>query len=78
MENHPKPRFSARNAAGCIATFMSKFCDKMSYAFSSLAAGGVDDDATLRANREGYGHIQLRPRRLRDATFMVGICQAKT
>ena len=27
---------------------------------------GVDDDATLRANREGFGHIQLRPRRLRD------------
>jgi 4-hydroxymandelate oxidase len=31
-------------------------------------ASGVDDDATLRANREGYSHIQLRPRRLRDAT----------
>src|SRR5262249_12747975 len=29
---------------------------------------GVDDDATLRANREGYKHVQLRPRRLRDAT----------
>ena len=29
---------------------------------------GVDDDATLRANREGYSHVQLRPRRLRDAT----------
>jgi isopentenyl diphosphate isomerase/L-lactate dehydrogenase-like FMN-dependent dehydrogenase len=29
---------------------------------------GVDDDATLRANRDGYGHVQLRPRRLRDAT----------
>ncbi|HLX42043.1 MAG TPA: alpha-hydroxy acid oxidase [Bryobacteraceae bacterium] len=29
---------------------------------------GVDDDLTLRANREGYRHIQLRPRRLRDAT----------
>jgi isopentenyl diphosphate isomerase/L-lactate dehydrogenase-like FMN-dependent dehydrogenase len=28
----------------------------------------VDDDATLRANREGYQHVQLRPRRLRDAT----------
>jgi isopentenyl diphosphate isomerase/L-lactate dehydrogenase-like FMN-dependent dehydrogenase len=27
---------------------------------------GVDDDATLRANREGFNHIQLRPRRLRD------------
>jgi isopentenyl diphosphate isomerase/L-lactate dehydrogenase-like FMN-dependent dehydrogenase len=29
---------------------------------------GVDDDATLRANLEGYKHVQLRPRRLRDAT----------
>jgi 4-hydroxymandelate oxidase len=29
---------------------------------------GVDDDATLRANREGYQHVQLRPRRLHDAT----------
>jgi 4-hydroxymandelate oxidase len=31
-------------------------------------AGGVDDDATIRANREGFQHIQLRPRRLCDAT----------
>jgi isopentenyl diphosphate isomerase/L-lactate dehydrogenase-like FMN-dependent dehydrogenase len=31
-------------------------------------ASGVDDDATLRANREGFKHVQLRPRRLRDAT----------
>jgi 4-hydroxymandelate oxidase len=31
-------------------------------------ASGVDDDATIRANREGYSHVQLRPRRLRDAT----------
>ena len=29
---------------------------------------GVDDDLTIRANREGYRHVQLRPRRLRDAT----------
>ena len=29
---------------------------------------GVDDDGTLRANCEGYKHVQLRPRRLRDAT----------
>jgi 4-hydroxymandelate oxidase len=28
---------------------------------------GVDDDATQRANREGYQQVQLRPRRLRDA-----------
>jgi 4-hydroxymandelate oxidase len=31
-------------------------------------SSGVDDDATLRANRDGYSHVQLRPRRLRDAT----------
>jgi 4-hydroxymandelate oxidase len=31
-------------------------------------ASGVDDDVTLRANREAYKHIELRPRRLRDAT----------
>jgi 4-hydroxymandelate oxidase len=31
-------------------------------------ASGVDNDVTLRANREGYTHVQLRPRRLRDAT----------
>ncbi len=31
-------------------------------------ASGVDDDRTLRANHDGYLHIQLRPRRLRDAT----------
>src|ERR1700693_2415476 len=29
---------------------------------------GVDDDATIRANREGFKHVQLRPRRLFDAT----------
>ena len=29
---------------------------------------GVDDDATLHANREGFEHAQLRPRRLRDTT----------
>src|SRR5687768_12770657 len=27
---------------------------------------GVDDDATIRANREGYGRVQLRVRRLVD------------
>ena len=29
---------------------------------------GVDDDATLRANLEGFSHYQLRPRRLVDTT----------
>jgi 4-hydroxymandelate oxidase len=30
-------------------------------------SSGVDDDGTLHANREGYQHVRLRPRRLRDA-----------
>jgi len=29
-------------------------------------ASGVDDDATIRANREAFSHVQLRPRRLHD------------
>jgi len=31
-------------------------------------ATGVDDDATLKANLEGFSHYQLRPRRLVDST----------
>ena len=31
-------------------------------------ATGVDDDATVRANREGYSHIQIRARRLVDVS----------
>jgi isopentenyl diphosphate isomerase/L-lactate dehydrogenase-like FMN-dependent dehydrogenase len=31
-------------------------------------SSGVDGDETLRANREGFKHVELRPRRLRDAT----------
>src|SRR5258708_10385517 len=31
-------------------------------------ATGVDDDATVRANHDGYSHIQIRSRRLVDVT----------
>jgi 4-hydroxymandelate oxidase len=41
---------------------------KVQPAHWAYMASGVDDDATLRANREGFKHVQLRPRRLRDAT----------
>jgi isopentenyl diphosphate isomerase/L-lactate dehydrogenase-like FMN-dependent dehydrogenase len=34
----------------------------------SYIQSGVDDDLTLRANRDAYRHIQLRPSRLHDAT----------
>src|SRR6202051_2426427 len=33
-------------------------------------ATGVDDDATLRANREGFKKFQLRPRRLVDVSHI--------
>ncbi len=32
----------------------------------SYTVSGVDNDGTLRANREGFRHVQLRPRFLRD------------
>src|SRR5262245_460329 len=41
---------------------------KVSQAHWAYMASGVDDDGTLRANREIFKHVQLRPRRLRDAT----------
>ncbi|HVZ60598.1 MAG TPA: alpha-hydroxy acid oxidase [Terriglobales bacterium] len=31
-------------------------------------ASGVDDDGTIRANRDGFQHLVLKPRRLRDPT----------
>src|SRR5258705_13329801 len=31
-------------------------------------ASGIDDEATLRANREGFAKFQLRPRRLVDVS----------
>lgn len=41
---------------------------KVQQAHWAYMASGVDDDATLRANRDGFKHVELRPRRLRDAT----------
>ena len=35
---------------------------------SATLASGVDDDLTVRANREGFQHIQLRARRLLDVS----------
>jgi 4-hydroxymandelate oxidase len=43
---------------------------KVSQAHWAYMASGVDDDATLRANREIFKHVQLRPRRLHDATLV--------
>jgi isopentenyl diphosphate isomerase/L-lactate dehydrogenase-like FMN-dependent dehydrogenase len=43
---------------------------KVSTGHWAYMASGVDDDATLRANREIFKRVQLRPRRLHDATLV--------
>ena len=43
---------------------------KVSQGHWAYMASGVDDDATLRANRDIFKHVQLRPRRLHDATLV--------
>src|SRR5882672_7097143 len=35
-------------------------------------ASGIDDEVTLRANREGFLKFQLRPRRLNDVSKRIG------
>ena len=40
--------------------------DKLPPAHFGYMATGVDDDATLRANRDGFSKFQIRPRRLVD------------
>jgi isopentenyl diphosphate isomerase/L-lactate dehydrogenase-like FMN-dependent dehydrogenase len=40
--------------------------DKLPAAHFGYLTTGVDDDATLRANREGFAKFQIRPRRLVD------------
>ncbi len=39
-------------------------------------ASGIDDEVTLRANREGFLKFQLRPRRLNDVSKRIGYMNA--
>ena len=41
---------------------------KVSQGHWAYMASGVDGDGTVRANREGFSHVQLRPHRLHDMT----------
>jgi 4-hydroxymandelate oxidase len=52
----------------CVMDFEEASRRKVDPVHWAYLASGVDDDATLRANREGFQHIQLLPRRLRDAS----------
>ena len=57
----PKEAFS-------VMDFEEATCRKVDPVHWAFLASGVDDDATLRANREGFQHIRLRPRRPRDVS----------
>src|SRR5437667_9710133 len=63
-----RPDISDPKEALSVLDFEEAARGKVLPAHWAYMASGVDDDATLRANREGYRHVQLRPRRLRDAT----------
>lgn len=60
------PVLAAAKDAVNVMDFEAMARQKLPPAHFGYLATGVDDDATIRANREGYGRIQLRVRRLTD------------
>jgi len=56
------------NEALNVFDFESVARQKLPPAHFGYMATGVDDDATLRANREGFSRFQIRPRRLVDVS----------
>jgi 4-hydroxymandelate oxidase len=56
------------NEALNVFDFESVARQKLPPAHFGYMATGVDDDATLRANREGFSKFQIRPRRLVDVS----------
>ncbi len=64
--NWPAPS-SAKDAIS-VMDFEAAARKALPPAHFGYLASGVDDDATVRANRAGYQKIQLRPRRVIDVT----------
>ncbi|MEO6445349.1 MAG: alpha-hydroxy acid oxidase [Gemmatimonadaceae bacterium] len=60
------PLLKSPDDALSVLDFEATAKSKLPPAHFGYMASGVDDDATLRANREGMLHWQLRPRRLVD------------
>src|SRR5215472_12340283 len=59
-----------KNPAEAINVFDFELAARknVSAAHFGYMASGIDDELTLRANREAFGKFQLRPRRLTDVT----------
>ena len=62
------PPIDTPNAALDVMDFEEAARRKVSQGHWAYMTSGVDGDGTLRANREGFGHVQLRPHRLHDMT----------
>jgi 4-hydroxymandelate oxidase len=60
------PAITSPNEAINVFDFEAAAREKLPAAHFGYLATGVDDDATLRANREGFSKFQIRPRRLVD------------
>jgi isopentenyl diphosphate isomerase/L-lactate dehydrogenase-like FMN-dependent dehydrogenase len=62
------PALAAADEAISLLDFEEAARRALPTAHWGYMASGVDDDATLKANREGFRHFQLRPRRLVDVS----------
>lgn len=60
------PIIASPSAAINVFEFEAAARERLPAAHFGYIATGVDDDATLRANREGFSKFQIRPRRLVD------------
>jgi len=60
------PVITSPNEAINVFDFEAAARERLPAAHFGYLATGVDDDATLRANREGFSKFQIRPRRLVD------------
>ncbi|MGP8173770.1 MAG: alpha-hydroxy-acid oxidizing protein, partial [Terracidiphilus sp.] len=66
-QENPLAVASARDALS-VMDFEAAARKALRPAHWGFLSGGVDGDATLRANLEGFKHFQLRPRRLVDVS----------
>jgi isopentenyl diphosphate isomerase/L-lactate dehydrogenase-like FMN-dependent dehydrogenase len=64
----PAGRLASAEEAITVMDFESAAQGVLPPAHWGYMASGVDDDLTIRANREGFTHFHLRPRRLVDVS----------
>src|ERR1051325_8693631 len=68
LNQNPALKLSAAEEAITLMDFEEAARRVLPPAHWGYMASGVDDDGTLKANREGFTHFQLRPRRLVDVS----------